>query len=111
MRHSATDGGGYTIAQRVLNLTAGTTYNVSSWVNIPSTSDAFTFKLQVSWRNSSNTIISTSVIKTYTGPTNGWNQAAAAVVVPLGADRAMVQMVVKSLNATIYVDDVTFARP
>jgi Carbohydrate binding domain len=104
----ATDNGDYNIGQIVNYLTAGTTYNFSGWVNIPATSDSFTFKLQVRWRDVNNNNIHTDTVKTYTGPTGGWNLATASLVAPAGTTNAKVQMVATSLNATIYVDDFVF---
>ena len=97
---------GYTISQTVNSLTAGTTYRFS--VNIPPTSDSFVFNLQMRWRNMSNLTISTSTIKTYTPSTTGWNQAAASLVAPSGTTNAQVEMVISSLNAAVYVDDLVF---
>ena len=109
-KHSATDNAGYTISQSVPNLTAGAPYSFTGWVNVPSTSDAFSFKLQVRWRDASNNTISTTTIKTYTAPTGGWNQATASLVAPARTTNAQVRMVVSSLNAKIYVDDFAFQR-
>jgi hypothetical protein len=109
-KHFATDDLGYTIQQVVPSLSAGTTYNFSGWVNIPPTTDSFSLKLQVRWRDASNVTISTQTIRTYTAATSGWNQAAASLVAPAGTTNAQVRMVVSSLNATIYIDDFVF-RP
>jgi hypothetical protein len=80
-------------------------------VNIPPTSDAFTFKLQVQWRNAANAVISTQLVKTYTGATSGWDEAAAtALVAPTGAVKAQVHMNVSSLNGDIYVDHFIFGK-
>ena len=108
IQHSSTSNAGYTVSQVVSNLTAGTSYSFGGWVNIPATSDAFTFKLQVRWRNSSNSTISTSVVATYSAATSGWVAASASLVAPAGTTNAQVQMVVSSLNATIYADDFDF---
>jgi Carbohydrate binding domain len=107
-RQFATSNSDYNISQIVNYLTAGTTYNFSGWVNIPATSDSFTFKLQVRWRDVNNNNIRTDTVKTYTGPTSGWNLATASLVAPAGATNARVQMAATSLNATIYVDDFVF---
>jgi hypothetical protein len=107
MRHQATTNANYVVEQTV-NVMAGHTYGFSGWVNIPATSDAFTFALEVQWRNSSNTVIGTSPVKTYTAATSGWNNATATLIPPTGATKASVRMVVTSLNATVYVDDVVF---
>jgi hypothetical protein len=104
----ASDNTGVTIRQAVKNLTAGTPYSFSGRVNIPASSDAFTLKLQIKWRNASNNVISTSTIKTYTASTNGWNQATANLTAPAGTTNALVVMVVSSLNRTIYVDEFIF---
>jgi hypothetical protein len=101
---------GYTISQTINSLTAGTTYRFSGWVNIPPTNDSFMFKLQVRWRNMSNFTTSTSTIKTYAGSTTGWNQTAASLVAPSGTTNAQARMVVSSLKAAVYVDDLMF-RP
>ena len=73
-------------------------------MNIPATNDTFTFTLRIRWRNV-NTVVRTDNIKVYTAATGGWNKAAASLVSPTGTTNAMVDMVVSSLNATIYVDD------
>lgn len=104
-RHFATNNAGYTISQAVSSLTAGTTYTFAGWVNIPTTGDKFTFTLRIQWRNASNTVLRTDTIRSYTASTNGWNKAAASLVAPTRTANAQVQMVVSSLNATIYVDD------
>jgi len=108
-RHFSTTNSDHTITQKVSNLTAGTTYNFKAWVNIPSTSDAFTLELQVRWRNSSGTELRTDIVKAYTGPTGGWDLATANLVAPTGTTNAVVRMKVKSLNATIYVDDTSLS--
>ena len=43
-KHFASDNSGYFISQTVNSVTAGTTYNFSSWVNILLTSDVFNFQ-------------------------------------------------------------------
>ncbi len=96
--------------QRVDNLTAGATYHLSGWVNIPATADAFTFRLQVRWIDSANNTITTDTIKTYTATTSGWDQATGSLVAPAGTVKAEVKMAVLSLNATIYVDDLSFGQ-
>jgi hypothetical protein len=105
----ATDNRGATITQTVGNITAGTTYNFSGWTNIPATADAFTFTLQVRWLDAARAVLRTDTLKAYTDDTAGaWDEATGAVVAPEGVDKAQVVMVVKNLNATIYVDDVKF---
>jgi hypothetical protein len=106
-RHSATDNAGYTIAQTIGGLVPARTYRVSGWINIPATSDSFTFKLQVRWLNASAATIKTATVKTYKGATAGWNEATASLVAPPGTAQAQVRMVVSSLKAAIYVDDIS----
>jgi hypothetical protein len=105
MKHSATTNAGYTLTQVVTGLAAGTTYNFAGWVNIPATADAFTLTVRVRWRNALNTILSTNNVKVYNASTNGWDKAFASLVSPTGTTNAQVQMLVTSLNASIYVDD------
>jgi hypothetical protein len=63
----------------------------------------------VKWRDASDATLGTiQTIKTYTAPTSGWNQAIGSLVLPAGTTKAQVRMVVSSLNATIYVDDLLF---
>ena len=109
-KHSDTTDSDYTINQTVGGVTAGTTYHLSSWTNIPATSDSFSFKVQVRWQNANGGNIKTDTIKNYTGPTNGWEQADSALVAPAGAQNALIRLNVSSLNATIFVDDVYFGR-
>jgi hypothetical protein len=106
---SATDNSSFAIRQIVKNLTPGTKYTFSGYVNIPASSDTFTLKLQVRWRTA-ETVLSTSTIKTYTTTTSGWNQAIASLTAPAGTNNAQVSIVVSSLNRTIYVDQFTFKR-
>ncbi len=105
MRHFATNNAGYTISQTVTGLAAATTYTFGGWVNIPATGDAFTFTLRMRWRNAANTVLRTDSIKVYNAATGGWNKATASLVSPTGTTNALVDMVVSSLNAVIYVDD------
>ncbi len=106
MRHFSSNNAGYTISQTVTGLAAGTTYTFAGWVNIPPTSDAFTFTLRIRWRNAANTVLRTDTIKAYSASTSGWNKATPTLAAtPAGTTNALVDMVVTSLNATIYVDD------
>jgi len=104
-RHLAADNSSYVVSQKVAGVAAGSTYSFGGWVNIPSTTDAFSFKLQVRWLNSANATVATKTVKTYTASTGGWVQAAASLVAPAGSTSADVRMVVGNLNATIYADD------
>jgi hypothetical protein len=104
-KHFASDNSGYSISQTVNSVTAGTTYNFSSWVNL--TSDVFTFQLQVRWRDASNATISTTTIKTCNPSTTGWSQATASPLAPAGNDERA-GACDRSLNAAIYVEDFEF---
>ena len=77
---------------------------------IPTTSDSFTFKIEVQWLTSSGSTIRTDLVETYsnTSPKNDWNQATKSLTAPTGTTSAQVRMVASSLKATIYVDDFTF---
>jgi hypothetical protein len=103
-RHRATDNSGYTVRQRVSNVSAGTTYDFAAQVNIPATTDRFTFRLEVRWLNSSNSTINIQTIKTYNAQTSGWDAASRSLVAPAGTVRADVRMVLGSLNARVFVD-------
>ena len=104
-RHQATDNSGYQIVQNV-SVVGGTTYQVSSQVNVPTTSDAFTFIVRIQWRSGSGRIGTADVLKVRT-PTAGWTSFSKALDAPSSATQARIMMIVKSLNATIYIDDVT----
>jgi hypothetical protein len=103
----ASDNSSYTIYQQVNNLLAGA-YSFSGYVNIPATSDAFTCKLEIRWRNASGSTLRTDLVKSYTGATGAWNLASANLTAPAGTTNAHVRMNISSLKGTIYVDDFAF---
>ncbi len=107
-RFQATDNSSGRVNQRVLNLRAGTTYRLSGWVNIPATTDSFTLYVQVRWMDAAKNSISVSTVKTYKAATAGWDPAAGSLVAPAGTVMAEVRLSVTNLNATIYVDDLSF---
>lgn len=109
-RHSSTSNAGYIITQSVAGITAGRTYSFTGWTNIPTTTDSFTYRLQVRWLNSSGSAINTKTVKTYTAATAGWNQTVANLVAPTGAVTAVIRMNVSSLNAQIYADEFSFTE-
>ena len=41
----------YIVGQTVAALVPGTAYAISGWVNIPPTTDSFSFQLSVTWRD------------------------------------------------------------
>jgi len=108
-RHQAADNSGYTILQDV-SVSGGQAFTFSGWVDVPATSDAFKIVLKVQWRTASGSLGSVTVGKVRTS-TTGWVQLTTAMTSPAGATIARVQMVVSSLNATIYVDDFTLTSP
>jgi len=103
-RFYGTDNKDITIKQYV-NVTAGTSYSFSGWVNIPATADVFTFNLQLKFRNASGAVISVKPIKKYTAATAGWDNPVAVVTAPTGAVQVYVQIDALSLGGTMYVDD------
>jgi len=109
-----TDNSSSTVNQTVNNLTAGTMYSFSGWVNIPRTIGLSRFTLKVRWLNASDGLISAQTIKTYTALTLGWDQATASMVAPAGTTHAQVEMTVETLllnlNTTVYVDDFVFKQ-
>jgi len=109
-KHFATNNSDYIISQTVNNLTAGTTYRFSGWVNIPPTSDTFVFKFQVRWRNASNDNIGVETIRAFRVATSGWVAAAGSLVAPTGTTKAEVLMTFLSPNATVYVDHLVFGQ-
>ena len=105
MRHAAARNTSYTIEQRVGGIQAGLRYAVEGWVNIPPTSDKFTFRIEIRWRTARDAGVGTSVVQTYNAATAGWSQAAAEMVAPPRATSAQVRLVVSSLKGPIYIDD------
>src|SRR5438552_3279074 len=91
-------GAGRTIAQTIPNLTAGRTYSVSGWVNIPLTTTIYQYKLRVTWLDASGTVISSSTFKTYTAPTVGWDNAVANLVAPAGTTQAQIQLITNQIT-------------
>ena len=103
--HSANNAN-YTVGQTRTGLTAGTSYTAAGWVNIPATTDAFTFTIQIQWR-SSNSLIRTDTVRAFTGATGGWVKVSGTYTAPTGANRAVVNMVASSLRGPVQVDDFT----
>ncbi len=112
-RHYATSNANYIVKQSVSNVVAGNSYSFSGSVRIPSTKDAFTFKLSVRWIDSNGGTILTDTVKTYgkSSANNTWDTATGSFEAPQGAASADVQMEVTSLKATIYVDEFEFRGP
>jgi Zn-dependent metalloprotease len=111
LRHKAVDNQPYAVSQIVGGLTAGTSYTFWGWVNIPTTTQAVNFTLEVQWRNSAGGVIGTTNIKTYTAHTGGaWNGANKVMVAPTGTTSAKVRMVQRGLGAVVYTDSLLFRQ-
>jgi CSLREA domain-containing protein len=108
LRHSSTSNASYTIFSDGVAVVPGQPYSFRASVNIPATSDQFSFQLQVRWRAGDGSVLADTVVKTYTAATNGWDLASASLVAYPNSAYATVRMVVTSLNATVYVDNVAF---
>jgi hypothetical protein len=106
-RHQAVDNSRYTIRQDV-PITAGQTYSFNGWANAPATTDSFELRFEIQWRTSRGKL-STTTIGSVTSSTSGWIELSGSGTAPAGAITARVTMVAKSLNTTIYVDDLAFA--
>jgi hypothetical protein len=109
-KHTSTTSVSYNVTQTITPVIAGATYKFSGWVNIPTTSGAFSFTLDVRWRDATGANLSTNTIKAYTAQTAGWDQATGSFVAPANAASALVRMVVSTLNGTVYVDDFSFGQ-
>lgn len=108
--HFSSSNSGYNIDQTILNIVGNASYNFSAWTNIPATSDTFTYKIQLRWRNSGGSIIRTDTIKTYTSQTSGWNNALATKTAPANSKSVLVRMALTSLKGPIYVDDFSLTK-
>lgn len=104
-RHRTTNNTNHTISQVVASLSPGTTYVFNGKVNIPATSDTFTFLVRVQWLNRTGGVVRTDTIRRFTAATGGWTDAIDGMTSPTGTVKARLQMVSKNLNATIYVDE------
>jgi pre-peptidase len=102
-QHLSTANANHTISQNV-TVVAARPYTFSGQVNIPPTTDAFTFKLQIRWLKNTGATISTKTVKSYTAATGGWNAFLGTQTAPAGAVKASIRMVANNLKATIYVD-------
>lgn len=98
----------FRVWQSVHNVHAGQTFDVSGWVNVPATDDAFTFELAVAWKDSKGQVLRVDSVKTWNAATGGWDKGAASFVVPQGTNSAVVRLNTANLAATVYVDDISF---
>jgi Carbohydrate binding domain/SdiA-regulated len=104
--HQSSSDAGYTITQDA-PVVGGTAYAFSAWVNAPPTTDKFKIVFKIQWRASGK--ISVVTLGKFTKATNGWTVMTGNVTAPAGATTARVMMVIGSLNASIYVDDMSLA--
>jgi sugar lactone lactonase YvrE len=103
-RHASSANIAYDVYQNVGGIVGGNPYTFDGWLNIPATSDSFTFMIKLKWRSGSTNLLTETILTRKTA-TSGWIQVNAPRTAPAGANSVRVMMVVKSLNATIYVDD------
>jgi hypothetical protein len=107
-KYSSTSNASANVRQTINNLTAGTTYTISGWVNIPQpVGSGLSFQPKVEWRNGSTLIYRDSLIK-YTGMTDGWHWFSGNLVAPAGTTNARLVLALTGLNGTIYMDDFGF---
>ena len=87
-------------------VTAGRSYDLSGWVNLPSQG---TLILKVQWRGSASTTV---VIRRFTKATAGWVNVTNAnpLVAPAGAKTVRVQVAVQNLQSAVYVDDLSLVE-
>ena len=104
-RHASTSNVKYAVYQQVNGITAGVTYAFSGWINIPATSDKFNIEIQMKWRGAGGSISTESLLERTTSTNGAWVQLNADALAPAGATNVRVTMKLRSLNATIYVDD------
>jgi hypothetical protein len=104
-RHASTSNNKYAVDQQVDGITAGVTYAFSGWINIPATSDRFNIEIQLKWRGAGGSISNETLLERTTSTNGAWVQMNADAVAPAGATNVRVTMKLRSLNATIYVDD------
>ncbi|OGK23453.1 hypothetical protein A3C25_02180 [Candidatus Roizmanbacteria bacterium RIFCSPHIGHO2_02_FULL_38_11] len=109
-RHYSASNTTYNVNQTVGNIIGNASYSFSAWTNIPATSDSFTYKLQLRWRNAGGSVIRTETVKTYSSATGGWDQVISTRVAPSDARSVVVRMSFSSLKATIYVDDFSLIK-
>lgn len=111
-RHQASNNANYTVSQQIEGITPGKGYRFEGWVNIPSTSDSFSFRVDIRWLNANSDSLGTTTIQRFNAATNGWTpiQRIAPLIAPSTATRAEVRMVLSSLAATVLVDDFSFVN-
>jgi hypothetical protein len=111
LRHSTADAADFTLYQTQSGVVAGRTYDYSCWTSIGTTSDTFSIKATVLWRNSAGTIIRTDSVRTLTGSTGGWSAVSkSGMVAPTGSASVRVQYVGVGVDINWYLDDCSLAE-
>lgn len=110
-RHLSTKDADYNIDQVISNIVPNTPYRFSGFSNIPSTSDTFTYRIQLKWRDSSGAIVKTDNLETYSAATSGWDETLANRVSPANAASVIIRMNMQSVKGPVYVDGFSFTRP
>jgi hypothetical protein len=109
-RHSSSADAGYKIEQT--DAATPGTYNFDAWVNPVASTDTYRIVLKVQWRTASKAISTVTIAKvTKSTPPGVWNEFAQTLTAPAGTANVKVSMVVSSLNATVYVDDISLTAP
>jgi hypothetical protein len=109
-RHASNADATYSVRQTIVGIDAGTSYDFSGSVKIPTTADAFKFFVRIQWRTPRGNLLATNQLAKFTASTSGWADVTKTVTAPPGAVKANVVMSVNSLNATIYVDAFKFVK-
>ena len=94
-----------------VSVTAGAAYDLSGWVNAPTTADAFSVKIQVKWRTATEPISTVPVAKYFDDTGGAWHAFSGSVVAPPGATAVRVTIAADSLIGPVYVDDFGFSAP
>lgn len=110
MRHRAADNASYSIYQLAPRVQAGQLYSFHAYTNIPATTDRFTFRFEVAWKNAAGTVLQESRLSSYSAATDGWDRVDWQLIAPAGATQATVRHVAENLSATVYVDDQFFGN-
>ncbi len=99
-----------TAQQVVRNIVGGQIYYLSGYIDVPDTSDSFTFTLRVRWRGAANKLVGDDILRGISGSTGGWFAVSAPLVAPVGTTTASVLLVGTSLNGPIYIDSMAFGK-
>lgn len=109
-RHYSKSNGNYLIDQTVNGIVTNASYNFSGFTNIPSTTDTFTFKIALVWKNSAGTTLRTDTLGSFSAATNGWMQVNSTKVAPSTAASVIIRMDNTSVKGPIYVDSFSLKK-